>query len=351
MEIDLWNTSWIFNTGHRIGLQISSSNYPRFEKNPNTGEDLPDAGSLEIAHNTVHMGEGYRSALILPVRKPTLDSDGDGLTDEEEWDIDTRLDDPDTDGDSMPDGWEVTHGLDPRDASDASEDADNDGWTNLEEYQGGSDPQDENSVPGTYTISGTVTLRHGAAPVTDVTLELSGDAAETTNPGADGSYSFTDLTGGEYTIAPSLQGYVFEPGSISYAPLASDQTGQDFTGRSHHHDSDGTCVITSTACGTPLTDAFRVLHEFRDRYLLTNRAGTACVRTYYRLNPALARFSANRDHVRGLLRGGLTVLVAIVRLTCAHPAASGSASLVVLSTVGLSAWALMSRKKTYPIPR
>lgn len=41
LEIDLWSTSIIFNEGHRIGLHISSSNYPRFERNPNNGKDLP----------------------------------------------------------------------------------------------------------------------------------------------------------------------------------------------------------------------------------------------------------------------------------------------------------------------
>ncbi len=44
---------------------------------------------------------------------------------------------PDTDGDGMPDGWEVKHGLDPLDPDDASEDPDNDGLSNLEEYQVG----------------------------------------------------------------------------------------------------------------------------------------------------------------------------------------------------------------------
>ena len=67
LEIDLWSISWIFNTGHRVGLQISSSNYPRFEKNPNTGDDFPDEANLRTANNCVHMGGAYPSVLILPV--------------------------------------------------------------------------------------------------------------------------------------------------------------------------------------------------------------------------------------------------------------------------------------------
>src|SRR6185437_7411934 len=37
-SIDLWSTSNVFRTGHRLRLEISSSNFPRFDRNPNTGE-------------------------------------------------------------------------------------------------------------------------------------------------------------------------------------------------------------------------------------------------------------------------------------------------------------------------
>ncbi|HOV73967.1 MAG TPA: CocE/NonD family hydrolase [Candidatus Hydrogenedentes bacterium] len=67
LEIDLWTISLIVNKGHRIGLHVSSSNYRRFEKNPNTGEDFPGA-ELRIAHNSVHMGKAHPSALLLPIR-------------------------------------------------------------------------------------------------------------------------------------------------------------------------------------------------------------------------------------------------------------------------------------------
>lgn len=47
----------------------------------------------------------------------------------------------DSDNDGMPDDWEVAHGLNPHDPSDAAADADHDGYTNLEEYLNGTDPQ------------------------------------------------------------------------------------------------------------------------------------------------------------------------------------------------------------------
>ena len=68
LDIDLWSISLIFNKDHRIGLQISSSNYPRFEKNPNTGEDLPGS-ELRVAHNNVYTDATHPSRLRLPVRK------------------------------------------------------------------------------------------------------------------------------------------------------------------------------------------------------------------------------------------------------------------------------------------
>lgn len=69
VEIDLWSISLIVNEGHRIGVQISSSNYPRFEVNPNTGEDFPtDGGEMKTAENTVHMGKAHPSAILLPIK-------------------------------------------------------------------------------------------------------------------------------------------------------------------------------------------------------------------------------------------------------------------------------------------
>jgi len=68
IDIDLWSIAWIFNTGHKIGLHISSSNFPRFELNPNTGADFPEEGAeLRVAHNRVHAAS--TSYIELPVRE------------------------------------------------------------------------------------------------------------------------------------------------------------------------------------------------------------------------------------------------------------------------------------------
>ena len=71
LTIDLWSTAITFEKGHRIALHITSSNSPRFEVNPNTGE-APGAHRLKprVATNSVYMDATHPSALVLPVIYP-----------------------------------------------------------------------------------------------------------------------------------------------------------------------------------------------------------------------------------------------------------------------------------------
>ncbi|NLF99772.1 MAG: hypothetical protein GX565_06430, partial [Lentisphaerae bacterium] len=69
------------------------------------------------------------------------DTDGDGLTDAgERWVHGTSPADPDSDGDGMPDGWEVDNLFDPLGPADADGDPDNDGLPNVAEFRAGTDP-------------------------------------------------------------------------------------------------------------------------------------------------------------------------------------------------------------------
>lgn len=65
--IDLWATSNLFKKGHRLRLYISSSNFPRFNRNPNTGETMLSASRMVNARQKIYHGGKYGSALILPV--------------------------------------------------------------------------------------------------------------------------------------------------------------------------------------------------------------------------------------------------------------------------------------------
>jgi len=65
--IDLWVTSNVFLEGHRIRLEVSSSNFPRFDRNPNTGHPFGKDGEIATAEQKVHHGAVYPSHLILPV--------------------------------------------------------------------------------------------------------------------------------------------------------------------------------------------------------------------------------------------------------------------------------------------
>jgi Concanavalin A-like lectin/glucanases superfamily/Bacterial TSP3 repeat len=77
----------------------------------------------------------------LGLKAKMIDSDNDGLDDGDELYIyGTDPTDWDSDNDGMPDGWEIDHGFDPWDSSDASGSADYDSLTNLEEYLAGTDP-------------------------------------------------------------------------------------------------------------------------------------------------------------------------------------------------------------------
>jgi len=66
-EIDCWNTAHCFLKGHRIGLDISSSNFPRFDRNPNTGSKIGFDDKMKLAHQIVYHSAEYPSCLVLPI--------------------------------------------------------------------------------------------------------------------------------------------------------------------------------------------------------------------------------------------------------------------------------------------
>ena len=65
--IDLKATSNVFKAGHRIRLEISSSNFPRFDRNLNTGEPVGQGTAMRPATQTILHDREYPSHIVLPV--------------------------------------------------------------------------------------------------------------------------------------------------------------------------------------------------------------------------------------------------------------------------------------------
>jgi hypothetical protein len=66
-KIDMWATSNVFLKGHRIRLEVSSSNFPRFDRNLNTGKPASTSAVFVKATNTILHDPAHPSALVLPV--------------------------------------------------------------------------------------------------------------------------------------------------------------------------------------------------------------------------------------------------------------------------------------------
>jgi putative CocE/NonD family hydrolase len=65
--VDAGVTSNVFRAGHRIRLDISSSNFPRFDRNPNTGAVIAEEREMHTARQAVFHGKLHPSQLVLPV--------------------------------------------------------------------------------------------------------------------------------------------------------------------------------------------------------------------------------------------------------------------------------------------
>jgi putative CocE/NonD family hydrolase len=67
ITLDLWATSNVFLPGHKLRLEVSSSNFPRFDRNVNTGEEQAHATRMIKATNVIYHDKSHPSALIVPI--------------------------------------------------------------------------------------------------------------------------------------------------------------------------------------------------------------------------------------------------------------------------------------------
>jgi putative CocE/NonD family hydrolase len=70
LTVDAGVTSNVFRAGHRIRVEISSSNFPRFDRNPNTGRPVADESELRKATQRIYHDRDRHSYVLLPIAPP-----------------------------------------------------------------------------------------------------------------------------------------------------------------------------------------------------------------------------------------------------------------------------------------
>ncbi len=150
---------------------------------------------LRISDGVNHVEQSFTLTVL-------ADLDSDGIPDTTDADID---------GDGMPNDFENTHGLDPRNASDASTDLDGDGLSNLEEYTSSKNPTQDD-----------------VAPVVTPPSDLTVNSTELFTLISLGSASAVDALDGELTPVASKTGR-FAPGSHTITWSVTDAAGNTGT--------------------------------------------------------------------------------------------------------------------------
>ena len=72
VTVDCWSTSIIFNRGHRIRVAVTSSNYPRLDLNPGTGNPWQDGEPIVKQTNQIYCDATHASCVLLPVVAPAM---------------------------------------------------------------------------------------------------------------------------------------------------------------------------------------------------------------------------------------------------------------------------------------
>jgi hypothetical protein len=197
-------------------LQIGTGTFTTTVPFTNTAQSYKSYRYVRI--NNTALGVFNIDAIQATTYRP--DSDNDGLTDDEE--LNTYNTDPlnaDTDGDGLPDGWEVDNGFDPVATDNSADDPDNDGLDNLGEYNAGTDPNnadtDGDGLPDGWEV------QYGFDPVT---TNNTADA-----PDSDGLTNLEEYQHGTNPIVADTDGDGLDDGAelniYNTDPLVADTDG------------------------------------------------------------------------------------------------------------------------------
>jgi hypothetical protein len=161
------------------------------------------------------------------------------------------------------------------------------------------------ATPPTYTISGTIT----GASVSGATVALTGDATDSTTSAVDGTYSFTGLSNGSYTVTPTLTDYEFTPASIDVTISDADDIDNDFVSSLAlpyivDFDDETTGQEPSTLAYKPVGATVTVAAEALEGHTKLLSCSGADGRVYITLPAAIAASSGFR--VQCLIRGYFT---------------------------------------------
>jgi putative CocE/NonD family hydrolase len=70
-EVDLWSTAQVFKAGHRVSVQVTSSDFPRYDRNLNTGGPFGTESHSNVAVNSIFHDAVRPSHLVLPILQPS----------------------------------------------------------------------------------------------------------------------------------------------------------------------------------------------------------------------------------------------------------------------------------------
>ena len=66
-DLDLWNTCQLYQKGHRIRVEVSSSAFPKYDRNLNTGEALGQTTRMAVAQQKIYHDREHPSYVVLPI--------------------------------------------------------------------------------------------------------------------------------------------------------------------------------------------------------------------------------------------------------------------------------------------